>query len=240
MPRITITEPGKTPQPYRFDLATDLVRIGRRSENEMVVSCGSASGKHAEMVRVPGGFELYDLGSTNGIIKDGNRVRSLRLTDGEKLLLGDISFEFQLTEEEVAALAAEVAPSIEKENATPARSEDRPIRSQRTVAPAPSAGGGRKIWVAFIVLGAIAFYQGMSLREKNDAAALRNAMEQGSVASETAQPAASDDGGDVFHAADPADSGTTIMTPVEDEVPEELEGWESRAGGGAEGESGDE
>jgi len=174
MPRITITEPGKPPQPYRFDLATEEVKIGRRSENEIILKCGSVSGSHAEMVRVPGGFELRDLGSTNGIIKDDKRIEIWSLSDGDRLFLGDTEFDFQLNEEELMTLAAEVDPKrdVEKQGFNEAKEE-------MAEAPKPSifaairslfAGfHGIPNWVVivvFLILGSIAFFNGMSKRHK--------------------------------------------------------------------------
>ena len=76
MPRITITVPDKLPQPYRFPLDRQVVMIGRGSENDIVIECGSVSLRHAEMVRVEGGYELRDLDSTNGIKLDDRRSES--------------------------------------------------------------------------------------------------------------------------------------------------------------------
>ena len=41
--------------------------MGRGSDNDIVIDSGSVSGSHAEMRRIEGGYELVDLGSTNGI-----------------------------------------------------------------------------------------------------------------------------------------------------------------------------
>ena len=52
MPRVTITVPDKKPQPYRFQLDRKLTRMGRGSENDIVIDCASVSVHHAEMERV--------------------------------------------------------------------------------------------------------------------------------------------------------------------------------------------
>lgn len=173
MPRITITEPGKTPQPYRFDLSVDQMRIGRRSENEIVVACGSASGNHAKMVRIPGGFELLDLDSTNGLLRNGERLNSWRLSDGDHLLLGDIAFDFQLSEEEVATLGAEVAtPPTRKEPESVVISEPEVISEPKSVQHAAvvsrgSGNFGSWVMLAFCVLAVMAFLKGVSVRHES-------------------------------------------------------------------------
>ncbi|MFN7341883.1 MAG: FHA domain-containing protein, partial [bacterium] len=82
MPRVTITIAEKGPQPYRVDLKREIVTIGRGLDNDIVVACGSVSGKHSEMRRVEGGYHLIDVGSTNGIKVDGVRQQKVSLKNG--------------------------------------------------------------------------------------------------------------------------------------------------------------
>ncbi len=107
MPRVTITITDEVPQPYRFDLFREVVTIGRAGDNDIIVSSGSVSGKHAEMHRISGGYELVDLGSTNGMKVDGVRQMRVSLISGMVVKLGDVEFGFTLSDEELASLAAE-------------------------------------------------------------------------------------------------------------------------------------
>lgn len=107
MPRVTITVPEKTAQPYRFQLDRQVVTLGRGSENDIAIDCGSVSVKHAEMRRVEGGYELRDLGSTNGIKLDNERFQAIPLRNGMSVKLGDVAFDFLLADEELEALAQE-------------------------------------------------------------------------------------------------------------------------------------
>lgn len=107
MPRVTITVPDQKPQPYRFQLDRKLTRMGRGSENDIVIDCASVSVHHAEMERVEGGFQLRDTGSTNGIKLEGERKDLIPLRDGMTLKVGDVSFDFQLSDEEKEALSRE-------------------------------------------------------------------------------------------------------------------------------------
>ncbi len=117
MPRVTITIAEKGPQPYRFDLKREIVTIGRGLDNDIVVACGSVSGKHSEMRRVEGGYHLIDVGSTNGIKVDGVRQQKVSLKNGMTVKLGDVEFGFTLNEEELALIDTErEALSEEEEN----------------------------------------------------------------------------------------------------------------------------
>lgn len=110
MPRVTITLPEKTPQPYRFSLNREVVTIGRSPDNDIVAGCGSVSGKHSEMHRVKGGYQLIDVGSTNGLKIDGIRQQTVILHTGMSVMLGDVEFRFSLSEDELAVLASEAEP----------------------------------------------------------------------------------------------------------------------------------
>lgn len=107
MPRVTITVPEKTAQPYRFQLDRQSVSLGRGSDNDIAIDCGSVSMKHAEMCRVNGGYELRNLSSTNGIKLDNVHYEVISLRSGMSVHLGDVIFDFLLADEELEALAQE-------------------------------------------------------------------------------------------------------------------------------------
>lgn len=172
MPRVTITVPDRTPQPYRFQLDRRVVSLGRGSDNDIAIDCGSVSVRHAEMVRVDGGYEIRDLGSTNGTKVDGERRLAIPLKSGATVLLGDVAFDFQLSEEELTALAEE-ATSLSSKAPAPAPEEKRPERkpakrSSMATAPASSGGGGFVMFLLFVILGTCAFFVGLSMRYQKD------------------------------------------------------------------------
>lgn len=107
MPRVTITVPEKTSQPYRFQLDRSSVTLGRGRENDIVINCGSVSVNHAEMRRVPGGYELRDLGSTNGLKIYGAQHQVIQLRNGIPVKIGDVLFDFLLSDEELAELKSQ-------------------------------------------------------------------------------------------------------------------------------------
>mgnify|MGYP001585504294 CR=1 FL=1 len=112
MPRIIITEPGKSPQPYRLKLDRNETRIGRGPENHIILEAGSASTNHCVMKRVDGGYILEDLNSTNGIKSNDIRYRIIDLSDGMIVKIGDdIDIEFTLSDDEINELSNEDSQS---------------------------------------------------------------------------------------------------------------------------------
>jgi predicted component of type VI protein secretion system len=181
MPRVTITVPGKSPQPYRFQLDCTLVSLGRGSRNDIVIDCGSVSVTHAEMRRVEGGFVLADLASTNGIKLDGERRELVPLHDGISLSLGDVLFEFQLSEEEREELGHE-APANElpplpealpealpesepEQDAQPVRRPKHKPKPKALHSEAPPEAGAI-FWLFILALAA--FCVGMAIRYERD------------------------------------------------------------------------
>ena len=174
MPRVTITVPDKKSQPYRFALDRKSVSLGRGSENDIVIDCGSVSVRHAVMERTKGGYRLRDLGSTNGTKIDGKARDAIELYDGAPVKLGDVAFGFSLTEEEQATLREE-GPSddspIVKEEAseTPKRRQNpRPAPRPPVMVSQPSGGASFVMTLLFLILAAGSFYVGMSLRHSKE------------------------------------------------------------------------
>ncbi len=193
MPRVTITVPNKTPQPYRFPLERESVSLGRGSDNDIAIDCGSVSVKHAEMRRIRGGYELRDMGSTNGIKLDGEKQPVIALRNGISATLGDVAFDFLLTDEELAALSAERLTEPEAPP-QPAADRDSNARPPKAPAPAPAAqasGGGVGMTLLFLILAAAAFVAGMAVRfQKETGGSLIDAIraKQQKVVTPAAQP----------------------------------------------------
>jgi len=182
MPRVIITVQQKNPQPYRFQLDRKLVSLGRGSDNDIVIDSGSVSGKHAEMHRVEGGYELADLGSTNGIKYDGTRQQVIPLRSGISVKLGDVAFDFTLSEEELEILGHEKpsheSPVMREEAVEPERKSaaDLPYAEPAPVpvsnpAPQPEAASpaiGVMMIILFLVLASGAFYAGLDIRHRKE------------------------------------------------------------------------
>lgn len=108
MPRIIITEPGKTPQPYRLKTDRIVTKIGRASDNDIIITAGSASTYHCKIKRVEGGFILVDNNSTNGIKHEDTSYSIIDLEDGMTVQIGDdIDMDFNLSDDEQETLSSE-------------------------------------------------------------------------------------------------------------------------------------
>ena len=172
MPRVTITVPEKNAQPYRFQLDRKAVTLGRGSENDIPIDCGSVSVKHAEMHRIGGGYELRDAGSTNGIKLADERYEIIPLRNGITVKLGDVAFDFMLTDEEQEALAHEKPDDESAIQGEPVKSlpmlpplKERDEPHLRPSAPMPVnrdiSGYGMLL---LLILALLAFGVGMSIR----------------------------------------------------------------------------
>ncbi len=191
MPRVTITVPDRTAQPYRFQLDRKVVTLGRGEENDIMIDSGSVSVHHAEMRRVDGGYELHDTGSTNGVKLDGERYSNLPLRNGMTAHIGDAAFDFLLSDEELSVLSGEKSTGV-----TPvARESDLPPApkppARQVYAPARQEGGGFIAILLFLILAAAAFFAGLAVRyQKETGGSLIHAISsKPAVAPAPAQPA---------------------------------------------------
>ena len=67
--------------------------IGRDPASDIVLAESTASARHARLRRNDGGFFVVeDLGSTNGVLVDGEPVPRMTLMDGDSFVVGDTRF----------------------------------------------------------------------------------------------------------------------------------------------------
>jgi pSer/pThr/pTyr-binding forkhead associated (FHA) protein len=171
MPRVTITIPDKNAQPYGFPLDREVVTLGRGSENDIAIDSGSVSTNHAEMRRTKGGYELADVGSTNGIKLNGELLPVIPLHSGRTVHIGDVAFDFVLSDEELETIAKEILPTLPKGNPEPetpprsAKSPPPPAPSYSQVMPRESSIGSTLI---FMLLAAAAFSVGLYFRHQKE------------------------------------------------------------------------
>jgi pSer/pThr/pTyr-binding forkhead associated (FHA) protein len=71
------------------------VVLGRSREADIVLQDPNVSRRHAELRREDGGWQIVDLGSTNGIKVNGRRVDNQPLSAGDQITIGvtDLTFE---------------------------------------------------------------------------------------------------------------------------------------------------
>jgi hypothetical protein len=76
-------------------LSGERVMVGRSRECDVVVSDPNVSRRHIELRRGPHGWAAVDLGSTNGMKVNGQRVSHAELQPGDRITIGitDLTFE---------------------------------------------------------------------------------------------------------------------------------------------------
>ena len=76
-------------------LSGSRVVLGRSREADIVLQDPNVSRRHAELRRDEGGWQIVDLGSTNGIKVNGRRVNNQPLSPGDQITIGvtDLTFE---------------------------------------------------------------------------------------------------------------------------------------------------
>jgi Protein of unknown function (DUF3662)/FHA domain len=76
-------------------LSGSRVVVGRSREADIVLQDPNVSRRHAELRRDDGGWQVVDLGSTNGVKVNGRRVDSQQLSAGDQITIGvtDLTFE---------------------------------------------------------------------------------------------------------------------------------------------------
>jgi pSer/pThr/pTyr-binding forkhead associated (FHA) protein len=87
----------------RTDGNTDFVhvlsrrtRIGRGSDNEIVLDTKHISRYHAVLLAGPSHTAIEDLNSTNGVFVNGKRIARQILKDGDRLTIGRTNFRYNV------------------------------------------------------------------------------------------------------------------------------------------------
>ena len=100
--------------PRTFPLLGEELRIGRGTDNEIVLSDPSVSRRHASVKKEGEAGFVVDMGSTNGIQVNQTPVRRAPIKLGDRVRVGIFELSVEGDEEEMAAAKAAQA-------ATPAR-----------------------------------------------------------------------------------------------------------------------
>jgi uncharacterized protein YkwD len=82
-----------TSPPREYSLDKPVIAIGTHPSNDVVLDDTTVSRRHATITRQPGGFELADLGSTNGTFVNGRQVRKpIAVKSGDEIRFGSARF----------------------------------------------------------------------------------------------------------------------------------------------------
>jgi hypothetical protein len=82
-------------QPVKTVEVDRRIRLGRQSDNDLVIVDPGVSRHHAEVINENGSCTLRDLGSTNGTLVNGHVVSEHALRDGDRISLGSTVVEFR-------------------------------------------------------------------------------------------------------------------------------------------------
>ncbi|MEO8503874.1 MAG: adenylate/guanylate cyclase domain-containing protein [Acidobacteriota bacterium] len=156
MLRLRVTIEGTV---HTFPLAGDEVKLGRGSDNEIVLSDFSVSRRHAAIRREGEAWFVHDLGSTNGVQINKVAVKKAPLHPGDQVKVGI----FELLVEGDAPSGARPVPSKEAPD---------PAGSEHQHAPSGSGAPTASISSATIVRPLADFSKDYGLEMKD--AAVRN------------------------------------------------------------------
>ncbi len=105
-PRLVVTTPQGVAE---FPLTSSSMTLGRDPANDITVDSDAVSRRHARLDRRDSGWDITDLGSTNGLRFQGKPVQNAPLADGEVVYIGrSVALEFREAE---TARAAGGAPA---------------------------------------------------------------------------------------------------------------------------------
>jgi uncharacterized RDD family membrane protein YckC len=91
MAKLLIQESNGTRE---FELVDLEVNIGRELDNTLRLADPSISRHHAVLRRTDAGYEVRDLGSSNGVLLNGVKVDAGNLKDGDRITLGQMQITF--------------------------------------------------------------------------------------------------------------------------------------------------
>lgn len=105
------TYPVEGGPPKRHELRVFPFKIGRVETADLRIDDPRVSREHAVVLREGNTFLVHDLGSTNGTILNGRRVREAPLSDGDILVIADVEFGFNCGQPSAQSTATQVMAS---------------------------------------------------------------------------------------------------------------------------------
>ena len=97
--------------------------VGRREDADFRIPLTDVSRKHCRLIKDGAALRLEDLGSSNGTLHNGNKVKACALSAGDTIRIGPVSFVVQI-------------------DGTPAEHDAELPRPARTASPTGGPAGG--------------------------------------------------------------------------------------------------
>ena len=124
MPHIIIFNP-KSGTRTLYGLEKPLTRIGRLSDNDIILTDERVSRQHAEIIRqAENEYLIEDLDSSNGTIVNNKKVSSKKLKDGDRIDIGRLILTFQDADLADAQIQTAPPPLADKAKVPGAEEQD--------------------------------------------------------------------------------------------------------------------
>lgn len=81
---------------FRYEIDDPLYTIGRENENSLCIPASTISRRHAVIKFDQGNYTIEDLGSSNGVIVNGEKLNNTILQHGDVIQLGDTYLTFMI------------------------------------------------------------------------------------------------------------------------------------------------
>ena len=81
----------------QFVVESDITTIGRKSECDISIKDPAVSGSHAQIHKLGKNYVIEDLGSTNGVVYKGRKVKQQILKHDDLVSIGEHQLKFLIT-----------------------------------------------------------------------------------------------------------------------------------------------
>lgn len=96
-PQIRITLTGTNNSDVKIMEFADKATVGRRSNNDIIISDNAVSGNHCEFVYEEGSLYIADLDSTNGTLVNDEPVIRAEIKSGDTIIIGKHRYKVNVT-----------------------------------------------------------------------------------------------------------------------------------------------
>ena len=136
-------------QGQAYPLVSSMITVGRDPMADIVIADPEVSRQHARLTRTAEGYEIQDLGSTNGTFVDGQRLTGdpVRLESGQAISMGtNVTLVFEAADDPMATVVSSEpeldipdVPDVEEEQEQEQEQEQPPV-AEEAPEPLPPTG----------------------------------------------------------------------------------------------------